>query len=102
MAVAEKMKGILENGQLISSAEWSDTEWESILDAQLITTKPVLFVCNVDEEGLEEDNDHVKTVKEHAHSLGSEVIVVCAQAEAELSELEEEKKNILCVTFIIK
>ena len=50
-------------------------------------------MCNVDEEGLEADNDHVKTVKEHARSLGSEVIVVCAQAEAELSELEEEERR---------
>ena len=36
--------------------------------------------------------ENVKTVKEHARSLGSEVIVVCAQAEAELSELEEEER----------
>jgi GTP-binding protein YchF len=92
VSVAEKMKAILEDGRLISSAEWSETEMESVVETQLITSKPVLFVCNVDEEGLEEDNDHVKTVKNHARTLGSEVIVVCAQAEAELSELEADER----------
>ena len=62
------------------------------METQLITSKPVLFVCNVDEEGLEEENDHVKAVRGRASQLGSEVIVVCAQAEAELSELEAEER----------
>lgn len=92
MTVAEKMKSILEEGRMISSTEWNEDEWESVLETQLITSKPVLFVCNVDEEGLEEDNDHVKAVRALAAERGSQVIVVCAQAEAELSELEAEER----------
>ncbi len=92
MAIAEKMKGLLEEGNLVSSHEWSETEWESILEAQLITSKPVLFVCNVDEDGLDEDNEFVTIVRSHAEKLGSGVVKVCAQAEAELSELEAEER----------
>ena len=75
IAVAEKLKKILEEGRLVSSADWNEDEWASVLETQLITSKPVLFVCNVDEEGLEIDNDHVKAVRERAAELGSQVIV---------------------------
>ena len=93
MGVAEKMLAILEEGKLITSGDWTEDEWESVLETQLITSKPVLFVCNVDENGLEEDNEHVTAVRNYAATNGSEVIVVCAQAEAELSELDEEERS---------
>ena len=92
MGVAEKMKALLEEGKLVRAHDWSEEEWESIIETQLITSKPVLFVCNVDEEGLEEDNDFVKLVHMHAQKLSSGVVKVCAQAEAELSELETEER----------
>ena len=92
MGVAEKMKALLEEGTLVRAHDWSEEEWESIVETQLITSKPVLFVCNVDEEGLEEDNDFVKLVHTHAKTLNSGVVKVCAQAEAELSELETEER----------
>ncbi len=92
MGVAEKMKDLLEEGNLVRANEWSEEEWASVLETQLITSKPVLFVCNVDEDGLDEDNDFVKSVQEHAKKLGSGVVKVCAQAEAELSELDAEER----------
>ena len=67
---AEKMKELLEEGNLVSSHDWSETEWESVLEAQLITSKPVLFVCNVDEDGLDEDNEFVNAVRSHAEKTG--------------------------------
>jgi ribosome-binding ATPase len=92
MGVAEKMKALLEEGSLVRAHDWSEEEWESIVETQLITSKPVLFVCNVDEDGLEEDNDFVKVVQTHAQKLNSGVVKVCAQAEAELSELDTEER----------
>ena len=77
---AEKMKELLEEGNLVSSHDWSETEWESVLEAQLITSKPILFVCNVDEDGLDEDNEFVDAVRSHANKLGNGVVKVCAQA----------------------
>jgi len=92
MAVAEKMKTILEEGKLVRAHEWNEDEWASVLETQLITSKPVLFVCNVDEDGLLEDNDLVKAVASHANKLEAGLVKVCAQAEAELSELDEEER----------
>jgi ribosome-binding ATPase len=92
MAVADKMMELLEAGKLIASGDWTEDEWLSVLETQLITSRPVLFICNVDEDGLEEDNAYVQSVRKYAGEHNSEVIVVCAQAEAELSELEEEER----------
>lgn len=90
--IADKMMELLEEGKLVKAAEWTEDEWQSVLEAQLITSKPVLFVCNVDEAGLEDENEYVQVVRNYAAESNSEIIVVCAQAEAELSELEEEER----------
>ena len=66
IAVAEKLKALFEDGKMATAGDWNEDEWLSVKDAQLITSKPVLFVCNVNEEGLEADNDFVKTVMAHA------------------------------------
>ena len=92
LATAEKMKALLDAGQLIRSGDWDENEWASIKDAQLITSKKMLFICNVDESGLEADNDHVKAVREHAASMESGVVVICGQAEAEIAELDAEER----------
>ena len=92
LATAEKIKAVLEDGRLAGSGDWSEEEWASIQDAQLITSKKVLFICNVDDEGLDGDTPLVEEVRSHAAKSGSGVVVICAQAEAEISELEEEER----------
>jgi ribosome-binding ATPase YchF (GTP1/OBG family) len=59
--------------------------------------KKVIYLCNVDEEGLTSDNDHVKHVKEYAKNENSEVMVTCGKLESEIASLEtlEEKKEFL-------
>ena len=92
IAVAEKLKALFEDGKMATAGDWNEDEWLSVKDAQLITSKPVLFVCNVNEEGLEADNDFVKTVKAHAEKNDAGVVKICAQAEAEISELDDEEQ----------
>ncbi|MEE2750714.1 MAG: redox-regulated ATPase YchF [Myxococcota bacterium] len=89
--VAEKVLSILETGAPARSGDWSEEEWESIRDAQLITAKPVLYVCNIDEESVGEDNAWVGRVKARAADEGAGVVVICGQVEAELSELDAEE-----------
>lgn len=59
---------------------------------QLITAKPVLYVANVDEAGLSEDNDYVKQVKEIAASEGAKVVVICGDVESEIAELPADER----------
>ncbi|MCB9780771.1 MAG: redox-regulated ATPase YchF [Alphaproteobacteria bacterium] len=93
LAVGERLIEILGTGTPARAAEWTEDEWKSVKDAQLITAKPVLFACNVDEDGLAEDNDHVRAVRAHADKVGAEVVVLCAKIEAELSELDPAERN---------
>ena len=91
----EKIKGILEEGKRIQPYlnELGDEEKRVVRELQLLTAKPVMYVANVDEEGLFEDNEFVKQVKEYAKEEGAPVVKICAKIEAELSELPKEEKE---------
>ena len=67
---------------------------ESILHGlQLLTTKPVLYVCNVDEDSAADGNEYSKQVSELALSEGAGSVVICAEIEAELSQLEQSERD---------
>ena len=91
--LASKLVAALEAGQPARAAELTDDEQVRLRHAQMITSKPVLYVCNVDEEGLSAENDYVKRVRAHAEAEGSGVVVLCAKVEAEISELDEEDRT---------
>jgi GTP-binding protein YchF len=87
--VAEKIVAVLTANKPVRAGEWTDDERESVRQAQMITGRPMLFVCNVDEAGLKADNNYVKTVRRIAAETGAEVVVLCAKVEAEIAELDE-------------
>ncbi len=85
--ILERLKVSLEEGKAARALELEEDEIEAISDLHLITLKPILYVCNVDEESLLEDNEHVKSIKELASKDGSEVVKICGKIESEISEL---------------
>ena len=95
LAVLEKIKPVLEDGKSARTIEFSDDELPIVKGLFLLTTKPVLYVANVaeDEVADTENNDYVNQVREFAASENAEVISVCARAEEEIAELEEEDKQ---------
>jgi GTP-binding protein YchF len=86
--VAEKVKALLEAGQPARAGTWSEDERASVADAQLITAKPVLYVCNVDEAGLASGNAYTAAVAARATAEAAGTVRICAKVEAELSELD--------------
>ena len=62
--------------------------WKSL---QLLTTKPILFVCNVDEENASNGNAYSQKVEEMAASQGAGTVTISAQIEEEISKLEEDE-----------
>ncbi|MCQ2512706.1 MAG: redox-regulated ATPase YchF [Lachnospiraceae bacterium] len=97
VALCEKIKAHLEQGQLAKSLELSDDEKEMMATFNLLTDKPVIYAANVSEDDLADDgasNEHVGKVREYAAGENSEVFVVSAKMEAELSELDEEEKQL--------
>ena len=60
-------------------------------ELRFLSSKPIIYGVNVDEDGLLEDNEHVKAVKQHAKKMGVDVIKLCAKIEEELVQLEKEE-----------
>ncbi len=98
-AIMEKIKKHLEDNMPVRTLEFTDEEDEFVKSLFLITSKPVLYACNVSEEDLMEcggENEMVKEVEAYADKEKSEIIIVCAKLEEELSTLDdEEKKDLL-------
>jgi GTP-binding protein YchF len=92
LGVAERLYTLLDSGKPARSGQWTDEERASVKEAQLITGKPVLYVCNVDENGLGGDNAYITAVRARATVEGARVVVLCAKIEAEVSELPEEDR----------
>ncbi len=92
LGVAERLFAQLDSGKPARAGEWTEDERKSVRDAQLITAKPVLYVCNVDENGLGGDNAFITTVRARAAREGARVVVLCAKIEAEVAELPEEDR----------
>ena len=95
-ALLEKLKEHLEAGRMAKSYVPEDEDEAEILKGyNLLTYKPVIYAANVAEDELADDgagNAGVQTVREFAASEGSEVFVICAQIEQEISELDDDEK----------
>ncbi len=88
-----KMKALLDEGKPVRAGEWDENEALGIKNAQVLTSKPILYVCNVDEDALTGgQNDHVDAVRKHAEDVGAGVVLISAQVEAEIAELDEDDK----------
>ncbi len=62
-------------------------------ESQFLTDKKVIYCCNVDEDGLLEDNDYVKLVKAYAAEHGADVVKICAKMEEDLNGMSEEERT---------
>ncbi len=93
----ERLIKHLEDGNLAASFELEGEEEEAFIkEYNLLTAKPVIFAANVAEDDLGNDgadNANVAKVKEYAAANNSEVFVICAQIEQEISELDDDEKK---------
>jgi len=89
----EKVKETLEQGKPARILELSEEEKEIIKDSFLLTMKPILYVTNVSENEISEDNQYVEKVKEYAKNEKAKVIKLCVKIEEELSGLEDDDKK---------
>ncbi len=84
----------LENGTPLRLANIKEEELEVLKSYNLITTKPVIYVANVNEDdAVVGDNEYTKAVKEYAAVENSGVIVMSCQIESDLSDLEDDEKK---------
>jgi len=87
--VFEKARALLEDGKQLRSVDWTDAEAEALRPLFLITTKPVLYVVNVDQSDLDGSSERAQSVRELAEARGDRSIHLCGDLECELVGMEE-------------
>lgn len=101
--IIEKVKEHLEKGFPVRTLELEKDEKEAIKDCYLLTEKPVIYVANVSEAQIEnmENEELVKRVKEYANGENAKVITLCAKIEEELSQLDDDDRELLMEDYKI-
>ncbi|MBQ9179423.1 MAG: redox-regulated ATPase YchF [Firmicutes bacterium] len=88
-----RVSAFLGEGKSARAMDLDDDEAVFIGSLDLLSFKPIIYVANVSEDdAATEDNERVQKIREFAATEGSQVVVVCAKIESELSELDEEEK----------
>lgn len=97
LSLLERIKAMLEDGKLAIGFETEDEDEQAwFASYNLLTAKPVIYAANVAEDELSDDggtNEGVKKVRAYAKENHSEVFVICAQIEQEISELDDDEKQ---------
>ena len=92
-----RLYAFLEEGNMASSFRTADEDEDKYLSQyDLLTGKPVIYAANVSEEDMADDgadNAYVRKVRDYAGEHKAQVFVVCAQMEAEISELEDDERQ---------
>lgn len=88
LEVLTRAKEYLEQGRNLREMDLSEEEKEILEEIHPITFKPVLYLCNVDESSVKNGNTHVEAVKEAVKNERAEVLVLAAQIESDIMELE--------------
>ena len=97
LTVLETYKAHLESGKSARSIDLSDKEKEVVADLMLLTDKPILYICNVNEDEAIDGNSHVEAVREAIKDEDAELLIIAAGMEADIMELDtfEERQEFL-------
>lgn len=93
----EQIKAEMESGKPARAVAYSEILEETMKEMMLLTAKPIMYVCNVDEDSILEGNEHTKTFEQAVKEENALVLRISAAIEAEVMELEdpEERKEFL-------
>ena len=92
LALVDKALGALQAGEPARTVDIGDDEAKEWAGLQLLTTKPVLFVANVDEDAAADGNDYSAAVKVSAAKEDAATVVISAKIEAELAQLDPDEQ----------
>ncbi len=94
LAMAQALRSHLDKGQPTSlfSDQDNDTFRQLNHDMRFLTSKPVIYAANVDEDDLAEESELVQAVREIAAEHGAEMVKLCAKLEEEMADLTEEER----------
>ena len=93
--LALKIQVALEEGKSVRAIDFEDSDWPIVKSFHLITSKPVMYLCNVDEASVKSGNQHVEAVKEAVKDESAEVLVIGAAIESDIMELETYEERLM-------
>lgn len=93
--ILRKVMDFLEEGKSARAMDLDEEEAEFVSGLNLLSYKPIIYVANVSEEDAADgsDNEYVREVKEFAKTEGAKAVKICAEIEQEISELDDEEKE---------
>jgi GTP-binding protein YchF len=93
----QNLQKFIETGRNAREFEVNNQTKSIIGEVHLLTKKPVLYVCNVDENSIKNGNEWISKIEEMAKNEGAEIVILAAQIEADINELEtfEERQMFL-------
>ncbi|RIL83462.1 redox-regulated ATPase YchF [Staphylococcus cohnii] len=91
--ILSRIKEALEEGNPVRSLEFTEEDQKYVNQAQLLTSKEMLYIANVGEDEIgDEDNEKVQAIREYAGKESSEVIVISAKIEEEIATLDDDDR----------
>ena len=100
--ILSRYKAALEQGKSARTVELDKEDRKAVHDLHLLTDKPVLYVCNVDEKSAAKGNSHVDAVREAIRDENAELLIVAAATEADIAELETYEERQMFRAEVIK
>ena len=91
--VATKIKEVLEQGKSARTIDMDPPKWDMVKDLNLITAKPVLYVCNVDDGSVVNGNAHTAAFIDSVKEENAQVIFVSAEIESDMIDMEAEDRD---------
>ncbi len=92
MDLLQSLQAHINEGNPARTFNLTKEQMPELKDLHLLTMKPVLYIANVDEDGIR-DNPLLTTVEKIAATESSEVVAICNKLEAELSELDDQERD---------
>ena len=89
----DRLREVILSGENARVLKLEDSELPLMKDLQLLTSKPVLYVCNVDEGSVVTGNDYVNKVKEMADKENAKVLIIGAAIESDIAEFEDHEER---------
>ena len=92
--ILKRVNDFLGTGKSARAMDLTEEEAAFVKTLDLLSFKPVIYAANVSEDEAADgsENPYIKSVREFAQAEGAEVVVICAEIEQEISELEDEEK----------
>ncbi len=91
--IAEKMIAHLESGQSMRSLDLEDDGKVMLKEMMLLTAKPILYICNVDLDSVNDGNAFTEQLKAAVANEDAEVLLICADIEADIAELDTKEER---------